>query len=235
MTPRTLPHPSTTTTPARAAARVPGPATRHLAALLFAALTALLVVFASAAPAAAHDELLSTTPEAGAVLDSAPETVELTFSGDILDIGHEIHVTDSEGRDITQGTLGVTGKTVSQPLRDSGRGDETYTVTWRVVSQDGHPIEGKFQYGVGSGATPAAAAAHDDAAEHDDADHEHSAASSEAASPAAGSSATASASTADAEAGDTGLPGWVLPVIGGAVVLVILLGILFFATRPKQR
>ena len=235
MTPRTLPHPSTTT-PARAAARVPGPAARHLAALLFAALTALLVVFASAAPAAAHDELLSTTPEAGAVLDSAPETVELTFSGDILDIGHEIHVTDSEGRDITQGTLGVTGKTVSQPLRDSGRGDDTYTVTWRVVSQDGHPIEGKFQYGVGSGATPASAAAHDDAAEHDDADHEHSAASSEAASPAAGSSATASAaSTADAEAGNTGLPGWVLPVIGGAVVLVILLGILFFATRPKQR
>lgn len=245
MTSRTLPHPDpSTTTPhatvARPAAGLAGrPAPRHLLTLLFAALAALLVVFATAAPAAAHDELLSTSPKAGAVLDSAPETVELTFSGDILDIGHEIHVTDSEGRDVTQGTLGVTGKTVSQPLRDSGRGDDTYTVTWRVVSQDGHPIEGKFQYGVGSGATPAPGATHEDSGhddDHDAAPHEHSA--DAAASPEAGSSATASSeavSSADAEAGNTGLPGWVLPVVGGAVVLVILLGVLFVATRPERR
>ena len=33
----------------------------------------------------------------------------------------------------------------------------------------------------------------------------------------------------------TGIPSWVLPVIGGVVALVLLLVILVFATRPKQR
>lgn len=222
MSPRTLPDPSRPSTTPRV--RVTRTAPHPVLALVFATLTALLVVFAGAGPAAAHDQLLSTDPESGATLQTAPESVELTFSGNIQDIGHEIHVTDSEGRDITQGTLGVTGKTVSQPLRDSGRGDDTYTVTWRVVSQDGHPIEGTFRYsvGAGSGAGPERSAATGGHADHE---HAEAGSSAEAASPEAASS----------EAGSTGLPGWVLPVIGGLVVLVILLGVLFVATRPKQR
>lgn len=191
---------------------VPRPAHRRVLAVVLAALTAALVVFATAAPAAAHDQLLSTDPEAGATLEKAPESLELTFSGDIQDIGHEIHVTDSRGGDVTQGTVGVEGKTVSQPLRDNGGEDETYTVVWRVVSQDGHPIEGSFRYDVGAGSATAATRDASAAPEN-----------------------TEAAAGPTAEAGGTGLPGWALPVIGGAFALVVLIGVLFVATRPKQR
>ena len=173
------------------------PVLHRALALVLAALTAAFVVVATAGPAAAHDQLLSTDPTAGATLEKAPETLELTFSGQIQDIGHEIRVTDSQGRDVTQGTVAVKGKTVSQPLRDNGGGDETYTVVWRVVSQDGHPIEGRFQYDVGSGA-PAGVEA------------------------TTGASAVPQEPGIDdrqaVESGSAGMPGWALPAIGGAIV-----------------
>lgn len=130
--------------------------TRRTAALLAAgALTVL-----SAPPASAHDELVGVSPEPGAVLETAPEQIELTFTGEVLDIGPRVSVTDSEGRSVTDGPLEQDGNHVSQPLTDEGTEDETYHVVWRVVSSDGHPIEGTFDYevGQGSGTGPTASA-----------------------------------------------------------------------------
>lgn len=185
-------------------------------AALFAALLALALVVATAGPASAHDELVRTNPQAGATLEKAPTTLELTFSGNIQDIGSEVRVTDSHGTDMTRGTLAVQNTMVSQPLREGGDEDETYTVTWRVVSQDGHPIEGMFTYTVGDGAATAASPA-------------------PVASADASQGAAQDANGAQEDVSGTGIPSWVLPVAGGAIALVLLLVILAFATRPKQR
>ena len=69
-----------------------------------------------------------------------------------MDIGHQVRVTDSEGQPVTEGPLEQNGTTVSQPLGETGAQDETYQVVWRVVSSDGHPIEGTYTYEVGDGA-----------------------------------------------------------------------------------
>lgn len=125
-------------------------AVRRTAALLAAgAVTVLSTVVA--APAAAHDELAAVSPEPGAVLETAPDAVELSFTGEILDMGHEVLVTDSEGRSVGQGPVELDGTQVIQPLEETGAEDETYRVVWRVVSSDGHPIEGTFTYEVGEG------------------------------------------------------------------------------------
>ena len=180
---------------------------------LFAAILALLLVLGTAGPASAHDELVRTNPESGASLEKAPTTLELTFSGNIQDIGSEVRVTDSHGTDMTRGTLAVQNTKVSQPLREGGSTDETYTVTWRVVSQDGHPIEGTFTYSVGKGAGTTASPA-----------------------PVADGDQTPGAEASPQEkVSGTTVPSWVLPVIGGAVALVLLLVVLAVATRPKQR
>lgn len=126
-------------------------ATCRAAALLGAAvLTALPIL-----PAGAHDELTAVRPEPGSVLTTAPEEVELSFSGEVVDIGHQVRVTDSEGASVTDGPPEPAGNRVVQPLADTGGGDETYDVVWRVVSGDGHPIEGSFSYDVGAGAESA--------------------------------------------------------------------------------
>ncbi|WP_367402683.1 copper resistance CopC family protein [Kocuria marina] len=192
-------------------ARLSQRSTTSLAAL-FAALLALALVVATAGPASAHDELVRTNPQADAKLQKAPTTLELTFSGNIQDIGSEVRVTDSHGTDMTRGTLAAQNTAVSQPLREGGDEDETYTVTWRVVSQDGHPIEGTFTYTVGDGAATAASPA-----------------------PVASADASQGANGAQEDVSGTGIPSWVLPVAGGAIALVLLLVILAFATRPKQR
>ncbi|MCC5672709.1 copper resistance protein CopC [Kocuria rhizophila] len=208
---RTAPPLSAGGPPATAALRGPGAALT----VVLAVLLAMVLALAASGPAQAHDELVRTTPESGATLEKAPTTLDLTFSGSIQDIGSEVRVTDSHGTDMTRGKLAVQNTKVSQPLREGGSTDETYTVTWRVVSQDGHPIEGTFSYSVGEGSGTTAAPA-----------------------PVASTSQGAGEASGDAgqqNVSGTGVPSWVLPVIGGVVALILLLVVLAFATRPRQR
>lgn len=107
-------------------------------------------------PAAAHDELVSTNPADGATLTEAPASLELTYSGDIMDVdgANQVRVTNAAGESVTDGAADIDGKVVTQDLATAAA-DDTYTVTWRVVSSDGHPIQGTFTYTVGQGSSSA--------------------------------------------------------------------------------
>lgn len=178
---------------------------RPTAALLAAAALTLL----PALPASAHDELTAVSPEPGSVLTTPPEELELTFSGEVMDIGHQVRVTDSEGRSVTEGELEPRGNRVVQPLADAGPEDETYHVVWRVVSGDGHPIEGTFAYEVGDGAEP-----------------------SPGASVPGGDSAQQAQGTAPGTPRDTTL--WLVAVAGGTVALAVL-GTVALVSRLRRR
>tara|TARA_B100000378_G_scaffold242795_1_gene212223 strand:+ start:406 stop:1059 length:654 start_codon:yes stop_codon:yes gene_type:complete len=121
---------------------------------LLVALTAVLLTIgslAAAAPAHAHDELVSTDPEADSTVEVLPEELVLTFSG-ILSTEEgatEIAVTDSAGDSVADGDPEVVETTVTQPLAGDSTG--AITVQWKVVSSDGHPISGEFSFDV---ATP---------------------------------------------------------------------------------
>ena len=129
----------------------------------FAAAVAALALFAAllvtASPAAAHDELTGSTPADGEVVQVAPGAVELTFSNVPAAIGSEVRVLDAEGTDWAEGDVRILDNVAVQKLR-SGAPAGSYTVQWRVVSSDAHPIEGTFGFSVaGSGqAAPSASA-----------------------------------------------------------------------------
>ena len=192
-------------------------ALRRTAATLSAvgALTAL-----GLAPAAAHDEVLSTSPEQDAVLETAPEEIELTYSGEIMDIGHQVLVTDSEGQSVTEGPLERDGSQVIQPLADTGAQDGTYQVVWRVVSSDGHPIEGTYTYQVGDGADTTTAAP--------------SLSSTPTDAPTDGSDSSAQAQDAAAQEDSGGLSGW---AVGATVVVLALavIGLLGLMSRRRRK
>lgn len=124
------------------------PRRRALPALLAAALLTVATLLVPALPAAAHDELVSTDPSADAVLDALPDRITFTFSADILpDQGATvIEVTDSAGASLASGAPTVDGSTVTQTLTGSASGP--VSVLWRVVSSDGHPIDGSFSFAV---------------------------------------------------------------------------------------
>lgn len=131
-------------------ARTASPTTRTLVATAALATASLLGMN----PATAHDELVSTNPTDGATLTEAPASLELTYSGDIMDVdgANQVRVTNAAGESITDGDPEVDGTVVTQDLATAAA-DDTYTVTWRVVSSDGHPIQGTFTYTVGEGSS----------------------------------------------------------------------------------
>ncbi|RBP62911.1 hypothetical protein DFO66_11215 [Brevibacterium sanguinis] len=108
-------------------------------ALLVAAMSVLAF-----APASAHDQLVSSNPEDGAKLDQQPEWIEMTFSGEVQEVGSEVKV-EIDGTDVSAGELAVDGTKLTVALPDNLKPGE-YTVIWRVVSSDGHPISGEYGF-----------------------------------------------------------------------------------------
>ena len=117
------------------------PRRARVATLGLAALAALGLSLGVASPALAHDELVDRSIVA--TDDGRVDGIRLSFSNSIIEVGTEIVVTSADGADITDGTPEVSGPDVVQPLAaDLPEGD--YDVAWRVVSSDGHPIDGAF-------------------------------------------------------------------------------------------
>jgi copper transport protein len=122
----------------------------------FAAAAALSAAAATAAPAWAHARLVSTTPGDGAVLASPPSQVRIRFDDNVRALGGTVVVGNADKRSVGAGKPRTSGRVVVIPLRKLHDGD--YTVRWRVLSDDGHTVEGVFAFAVGAGrASPAAA------------------------------------------------------------------------------
>lgn len=109
----------------------------------------LFVLGAGVAPAQAHAELLSTNPEDGAVLDTAPATVELRFNEPVqlIEDAMRLFPGDSDPVVLTARTVDTT-VTITLP-DDLGEG--AYALAYRVVSADGHPIGGALTFQIGDG------------------------------------------------------------------------------------
>jgi methionine-rich copper-binding protein CopC len=131
---------------------------RSIRRQLLSAVLGIFVVAAAllgfSAPAVAHDAAESSSPAQGATLETPPEKVSVTFNKNPLGIGAQFSVKDASGAEWADGAVVIVDNVASQPLK-AGAPAGAYTVAWRVVSSDSHPIEGTF----GFTATAAAAGA----------------------------------------------------------------------------
>ncbi len=117
---------------------------------------------ATAGPAAAHAELVSTDPGEGARLEEVPGQVTLRFTESVsLGAGYA-RVLGEGGERVDTGAASVDGQTVTVPLRGD-LPDASYVVTYRIVSADSHPISGAYAFVVGDGELADAGAVADDA------------------------------------------------------------------------
>ena len=124
------------------------PRSRFIAAAAVALGLSLAVFASPVSPAHAHDQLIDVTVETAE--DGAAQALRLTFSDNVLQVGTEIHVTAPDGGDATGGLPSFSGRDVTQPFA-TPLADGGYTTVWRVVSSDGHPIEGGFQFDITDG------------------------------------------------------------------------------------
>ncbi|AEM88440.1 copper resistance CopC/CopD family protein [Streptomyces violaceusniger] len=138
----------TTATPSRTTATA-----RRLMAICGTLLAALLCALSvGASSASAHAALTSTDPADGSVVQTAPREVTLNFSEGVLLSGDSVRVLDPKGKRVDTGkTAHVGGKssTAAAGLH-SGLPDGTYTVAWKAVSEDSHPVSGAFTFSIGT-------------------------------------------------------------------------------------
>lgn len=115
---------------------------------VLAILFALALTLAVIPSARAHDTLLSITPQDGAeIVQTELKEISLVFSANLLELGNVAQVIDSEGNIIFDGELAPSGQEVLIPIETMPQAGEL-TGTWRVVSSDGHPIEGQFSFNI---------------------------------------------------------------------------------------
>lgn len=128
---------------------------------LVAVVVAMLFTVLFAGPAAAHANLLSATPSDTSVVQEAPTQITLTYDEGVGTQTGAVKVLAPDGTRVDTGEVALSdgGRTVTAALQPNlARG--TYTILWRVLSEDSHSIFGASSFSVGApSATVAGAAA----------------------------------------------------------------------------
>jgi methionine-rich copper-binding protein CopC len=120
------------------------------AALGTLVLTLVTLLVALAPAAQAHTGLVSSDPADGAVLASAPANVVLVFDEAMLEAA--VTISDADGTVVSSPNSTVADATVTVPW-PGGLPDGSYAVNYRVVSTDGHPVDGAIALAFGVGVT----------------------------------------------------------------------------------
>jgi copper transport protein len=115
-------------------------------ALLAVLLAALVLALAPPRAAEAHAALARSEPVDGGLVAIAPASARLTFSEPVAPLVLRLLGPDGASQDLSGASL--EGDTLVVPLpKDAAEG--TYVLSYRVVSQDGHPVGGALVYAVG--------------------------------------------------------------------------------------
>ncbi|MFC1431833.1 copper resistance CopC/CopD family protein [Streptacidiphilus sp. N1-3] len=136
------------------------PLRRLTAAIVLAFALALGGQLALAGPAAAHADLVSSSPSDGAVLASEPARVTLLFSEEVTLRLSSVKVVGPDGRRVDSGTpqaagSGEDGLTVGLTA-DQQQG--TFVLDWlATAADDGHATSGTLTFSVGAPSRAAAA------------------------------------------------------------------------------
>ena len=118
---------------------------RRLLALLLVG-----VVVTSLPAAQGHSSLVSSTPRNGAVVKTFPKTLSLTFNEEILQLaGKEpsrVQLIAPNRMKIPLGKVSIAKEVLTVAMSKAAVKAGKYRLTYRVVSNDGHVINGEISF-----------------------------------------------------------------------------------------
>src|SRR5690606_35417606 len=124
-------------------------------AVLFCAVLALVgtSLVGYAQPASAHAILVKAVPEPNTSVAELPEQIVLSFNERLESELFYIRMYDENGRLAVneKAVISEDQKTVSLKVPDLGEG--RFTVSYHVISADGHPVEGAYVLVAGEGSS----------------------------------------------------------------------------------
>lgn len=203
---------------------------RNIALAATAAMVFLLSVL-MAPTGSAHADLQVSTPEDGESLEVAPEEIRLTFSEELFEELVEISILDAAGD--LYSTIGVEqtpppGTDVIFPWPPQAPPGE-YSIAYRVVSADGHPVTGTVSFSY------AATAPEPSAPEPSSSDSAPSAQSSTPASSPTASAPFASPASESSTSSSTDSSSVTPFVVIGVVLLLGVIAASAIIVRARQR
>jgi methionine-rich copper-binding protein CopC len=115
----------------------------------FAVLSTLIVLVLSSPLASAHGEIVSTFPEQYSNATPIPTQVWIQFDGNLQTLDGQaintIDVVDSTGLTVSYGDPIIEGGKISTKVSGQSAAG-VFTVNYRIVSEDGHPVEGSYTF-----------------------------------------------------------------------------------------
>ncbi|BDX32366.1 hypothetical protein TUM20985_29130 [Mycobacterium antarcticum] len=120
--------------------------TKTVLRTIAASLIALVLSLLGAGIAAAHTALVDSDPARDANLTSSPTAILLTFSEDINPAFATVVVSGADGRNWVSGSPKVEGPRLTAVVGPNRPATGVYTVGYRVVSTDGHPVTGSYTF-----------------------------------------------------------------------------------------
>lgn len=99
-------------------------------------------------PASAHSALLGSDPADGSSLDQAPTSVTFTFNEAVGNAA--VVVSAPDGTSVEVSDVRAVDRDVTATVAQADQRG-TYSASYRVVSADGHPVEGTITYQVTTG------------------------------------------------------------------------------------
>ena len=117
---------------------------QHFVSFACISLATFLVLSSSAA--FAHSFLVDATPSSKDHVKVPPKTVKLRFGGGVEPSYSKVTIETSDGKVLAEGSVGTPDKprelSVPAPELTVGR----YVVRYRVLSTDGHIVEGNYEF-----------------------------------------------------------------------------------------
>ncbi|GIJ76147.1 hypothetical protein SAMN05443287_10649 [Micromonospora phaseoli] len=180
------------------------------AGFLAATLAVAAMLIGPVSPAYAHNVLRKATPAQDAELTKPPTKITLEFMQKLNPSFTTITLSDADKQKVATGEPEVTGVkgtiTIDAPLANGA-----YTVAYRVVSTDGHPVQGSYKFTV---ADPTATAEPTPSVSPEPSEPE---------APATPTAAPTSAAAASPAASDSSGGSGTVALLAGAGVLIALI------------
>ena len=114
----------------------------------------ILIVVSSIAftySAFAHAEIAKTSPTKNAILSQPPKSVWIEFGESLLTLDTKVvntlTVTNSKGKRVDKSPTIISGARATTKISGALKKGK-YLVTYRVVSEDGHPVKGSYYFSV---------------------------------------------------------------------------------------
>ncbi len=113
-----------------------------------AALAGLCLILSSPT-SFAHGQIVTTYPLMDSVSSPTPSQVWIEFDGELqlieCEVVNTLKVIDSTGLVVSSEEAVIEGAKISTQVSDQSVGG-VFTVQYRIVSEDGHPVEGSYTF-----------------------------------------------------------------------------------------